>query len=30
MPGTRYEVRVISTSGTQNAEERLTLIQRQG
>lgn len=30
IPGTRYDVRVTSTSGSQNAEERLTLIQRQG
>lgn len=30
IPGTRYDVRVTSTSGTQTAEERLTLIQRQG
>jgi hypothetical protein len=29
-PGTRYDVRVTSTSGAQTAEERLTLIQRQG
>jgi hypothetical protein len=30
IPGTRYEVRVTSTSGSQNAEERIMLIQRQG
>jgi hypothetical protein len=30
IPGTRYDVRVTSTSGPQTAEERLTLIQRQG
>jgi len=30
IPGTRYDVRVTSTAGTQTAEERLTLIQRQG
>jgi hypothetical protein len=30
IPGTRYDVRVTSTSGSQTAEERLTLIQRQG
>ena len=30
IPGSRYDVRVTSTSGSQTAEERLTLIQRQG
>lgn len=30
IPGTRYDVRLTSTSGSQSAEERLTLIQRQG
>ena len=30
VPGSRYEVRVNSTSGSETAEERLTLIQRQG
>lgn len=30
IPGTRYDVRVTSTSGSQTAEERITLIQRQG
>lgn len=30
IPGTRYEVRVNATSGSQTAEERMTLIQRQG
>ncbi|HEX7890526.1 MAG TPA: hypothetical protein VF522_14285 [Ramlibacter sp.] len=30
IPGTRYDVRVTSNSGSQTAEERLTLIQRQG
>lgn len=30
IPGTRYDVRLTSTSGQQTAEERLTLIQRQG
>ena len=30
IPGTRYDVRVTATSGAQTAEERLTLIQRQG
>jgi hypothetical protein len=30
IPGTRYEVRVTATSGSQTAEERITLIQRQG
>lgn len=30
VPGSRYEVRVNSTSGTETAEERLTLVQRQG
>lgn len=30
IPGTRYEVRVNATSGSETAEERLTLIQRQG
>jgi hypothetical protein len=30
LPGTRYDVRLTSTSGNQTAQERLTLIQRQG
>jgi hypothetical protein len=30
IPGMRYDVRVTSTSGPQTAEERFTLIQRQG
>ena len=30
IPGTRYDVRLTATSGNQTAEERLTLIQRQG
>jgi hypothetical protein len=30
IPGTRYDVRLTATSGSQSAEERLTLIQRQG
>ena len=30
IPGTRYDVRLTATSGGQTAEERLTLIQRQG
>ena len=30
IPGTRYEVRLSATSGSQTAEERITLIQRQG
>jgi hypothetical protein len=30
IPGTRYEIRVTATSGSQTAEERLTLVQRQG
>ncbi|MEJ8837210.1 hypothetical protein [Ramlibacter sp. AN1133] len=30
IPGTRYDVHVTATSGSQTAEERLTLIQRQG
>lgn len=30
IPGTRYDLRVTATSGSQTAEERLTLIQRQG
>jgi len=30
IPGTRYDVRLTSTSGSQTAEERLTLYQRQG
>lgn len=30
IPGTRYDVRVTATSGSETAEERLTLIQRQG
>jgi hypothetical protein len=30
IPGTRYDVRVTATSGSQTAEEHLTLIQRQG
>lgn len=30
IPGTRYDVRVTSTSGSQTAEERIMLIQRQG
>ena len=30
IPGTRYDVRVTATSGSQTAEERLTLVQRQG
>jgi hypothetical protein len=30
VPGTRYDVRVTATSGSQAAEERLTLVQREG
>jgi hypothetical protein len=30
IPGTRYEVRLTASSGGQTAEERLTLVQRQG
>jgi hypothetical protein len=30
LPGQRYDVHVTATSGGQTAEERLTLIQRQG
>jgi hypothetical protein len=30
IPGTRYDVRLTATSGSQTAEERLTLYQRQG
>jgi hypothetical protein len=30
IPGTRYDVRLTATSGDRTAEERLTLIQRQG
>jgi hypothetical protein len=30
IPGTRYDVHVTATSGSQTAEERLTLLQRQG
>ncbi|HYE39162.1 MAG TPA: Ig-like domain-containing protein [Ramlibacter sp.] len=30
VPGSRYELRVTSTSGTETAEERLTLVQRHG
>jgi hypothetical protein len=30
VPGTRYDVRVTSTSGSEMAEERLTLVQRRG
>jgi hypothetical protein len=30
VPGTRYDVRLTATNGNQTAEERLTLIQRQG
>lgn len=30
IPGTRYDVRVTATSGSQTAEEHLTLVQRQG
>jgi hypothetical protein len=30
IPGTRYDLRVTATSGSQTAEEHLTLIQRQG
>ena len=30
IPGTRYDVRLTATSGSQTAEERITLIQRQG
>ncbi len=30
IPGTRYDLRLTATSGSQSAEERLTLIQRQG
>jgi hypothetical protein len=30
VPGSRYEVRVNPTCGTETAEERLTLVQRQG
>ena len=30
IPGTRYDVRLTATSGNQTAEERMTLIQRQG
>ncbi|MBC5781832.1 hypothetical protein H8N03_02685 [Ramlibacter sp. USB13] len=30
IPGTRYDVRLTATNGNQTAEERITLIQRQG
>ena len=30
IPGTRYEVRLTATSGDQTAQERITLVQRQG
>jgi hypothetical protein len=30
IPGTRYDVRVTASSGSQTAEERITLVQRQG
>ena len=30
IPGTRYDLRITATSGSQTAEERLTLLQRQG
>jgi hypothetical protein len=30
IPGTRYDIRLTATSGGQSAEERLTLVQRQG
>jgi len=30
IPGTRYDIHLTATSGSQTAEERLTLIQRQG
>jgi hypothetical protein len=30
IPGTRYDVRLTASSGSQTAEERLTLVQRQG
>lgn len=30
IPGTRYDVHLTATSGSQTAEERLTLVQRQG
>lgn len=30
IPGTRYDVRLTATSGNQTAEERITLVQRQG
>jgi hypothetical protein len=30
LPGTRFEVRVTATSGSQTGEEHLTLVQRQG
>lgn len=30
IPGTRYDVRLTATSGSQTAEERLTLVRRQG
>jgi len=30
IPGTRYDLRLTATSGDQTAEERMTLIQRQG
>ena len=30
LPGTRFDVRVTATSGSQAAEERITLIQREG
>ena len=30
IPGTRYDLRLTATSGNQTAQERLTLIQRQG
>jgi hypothetical protein len=29
-PGLRFELRVLSTNGSQSAEERLTLLQRHG
>jgi hypothetical protein len=30
LPGTRFEVRVTASSGNQAAEERITLVQREG
>ena len=29
-PGLRFELRVLASSGSQSAEERLTLLQRRG